>query len=250
MEIPVQFTHYGQQLLGVLHLPNPSEPSPGVVLYHGFTGSHLEAHFFFPKISRALCRAGIASLRVDFRGSGNSDGEFRDMSIGSEVEDGLAAFEFLSKQEGIDEDRLGVAGLSLGGCVAAIVSGREPRVKSSVLMSAVAVPDEDFAGIIPPVDPVEEDMNALWVGEDFRESLKKFHPLEEIKKTSSQVLVLHGTDDEVIPCSRAEDYRLALQEAQVIHRVDIIPKADHTYAKKIHEDEVIHRIVDWYIETL
>jgi dipeptidyl aminopeptidase/acylaminoacyl peptidase len=250
MEIPVQFTHYGQKIFGMLHIPDPDEASPAVVIYHGFTGSHMEAHFFFAKLSRALSRAGIASLRIDFRGSGNSEGDFRDMSIGSEVEDGLAAVDFLCKQKGIDPERIGVAGLSLGGCVAAIVSGREPRVKSTVLMSAVAVPDEDFAPIIPPLDPIEEDRNAVAPGDDFRESLKKFRPLEEIKKTSSKVLVIHGTDDESIPCSRAEDYRLALLEAQINHRVDIIPKADHTYAKKVHEDDVIRRLVDWYLDTL
>src|SRR2546426_5960176 len=49
---------------------------PGVVLFHGFTGDRMESHWLFVKCSRALALAGIASLRFDFYGSGESEGEF------------------------------------------------------------------------------------------------------------------------------------------------------------------------------
>ena len=59
---------------------------PGVVLFHGFTGDRMESHWLFVKCSRALARAGIASLRFDFYGSGESEGEFSEVTLQGETE--------------------------------------------------------------------------------------------------------------------------------------------------------------------
>ena len=44
----------------------------------------------FVKCSRALAQVGVASLRFDFYGSGESDGEFRQMTLRGEIADGRA----------------------------------------------------------------------------------------------------------------------------------------------------------------
>jgi alpha/beta superfamily hydrolase len=123
----------------MLHLPAaaPNRPTPAVVLFHGFTGHRMEAHGIFVKCSRALAKAGIASLRFDFYGSGESDGEFREMTLRGEIADGRAAVDFLRGQAGIDPERVGLLGLSLGGAVAATLA---PSVHAKVLVlwSAVA----------------------------------------------------------------------------------------------------------------
>ena len=109
------FANEGQQIAGTLHLPNGVGPHPGVLLCHGFTGMRLEAHFLFVKMSRALERAGFASLRFDFRGSGESEGEFREMTVETEVSDALKAVDVFCEVPEVDGGRIGVIGLSLGG---------------------------------------------------------------------------------------------------------------------------------------
>ena len=123
----------------MLHLPAAAlkRPAPGVVLFHGFTGNRMESHWMFVKCSRALAQAGVASLRFDFYGSGESDGEFREMSLRGEIADGRAAVAFLRGQTGIDPERVGLLGLSLGGAVAAALAP-SVQAKAVVLWSAVA----------------------------------------------------------------------------------------------------------------
>src|SRR5579863_7078284 len=102
MEQPVVFTNKGQQLVGMVHVPEKVRPLPAVVLYHGFTGNHLESHLLFVKTARALAKAGIGSLRFDFRGSGNSEGKFSDMTVSGEIDDAMVALDFLSGQSWVD----------------------------------------------------------------------------------------------------------------------------------------------------
>src|SRR5208337_4739124 len=167
MEQPVIFTNKGQQLVGMVHVPAQARPLPAVVMYHGFTGHHMESHLLYVKIARALAKAGIGSLRFDFRGSGNSEGNFSKMTVSSEIDDAMVALDFLSGQSWVDDERIGILGLSLGGGIAAVVSGRDDRVKATVLLSAVARPYDDFAHL-PPVDPAEEEVPAMWIGPNFR----------------------------------------------------------------------------------
>ena len=97
MESPVVFENKGQQIVGMLHLPEGRGRFPTALLLHGFTGTKVEAHRMFVKLSRALADHGIASLRFDYRGSGDSAGEFEDMTIRSEVADSLEAIKVLAR---------------------------------------------------------------------------------------------------------------------------------------------------------
>ena len=92
------------------------------------------------KLTDMLSREGIYALRFDFRGYGDSEGEFTDITFEEEISDSIKALDFLSTIEGVDPDRMGILGLSMGGAVAAYVAGRDARVKSTVLWSAPAVP--------------------------------------------------------------------------------------------------------------
>jgi esterase/lipase len=65
-----------------------------------------------------LSRVGIASLRIDFRGSGDSEGNFADTTIKTQLEDARCALEFLQKHPNIDTQKIALLGRSLGGALA------------------------------------------------------------------------------------------------------------------------------------
>jgi dienelactone hydrolase len=119
METFVQFRNQkGQWLRGMMHRAAGTTGrrlGPGVIFFHGFTGDRMESHWIFVKCARALAQAGIASLRFDFYGSGESDGDFREVTLRGEISDARVAVEFFRRQKGIDPQRVGLLGISLGG---------------------------------------------------------------------------------------------------------------------------------------
>jgi len=251
-----EFANEGQRIAGTLHLPDGASPHPGVVLCHGFTGMRLETHFLFVKMSRALEGAGLASLRFDFRGSGESEGEFRDMTVETEVSDALTAVDVFCAMPEIDEKRVGLIGLSLGGFVAACTTGMEARVRSTVLWSAVAdLPgtmdrrlDEEGRRLLEEQGYMDIGGHAL--GKGFLDRVDALDPLELIAKSSRPLLIVHGTADESVLPEQADRYESAARHGDRRVEKFIIEGADHTYATLKDERTVVERTVAWFKETL
>lgn len=240
----------GKTLRGVLHLPSAAvkQGTPGVVLFHGFTGDRMESHWIFVKCSRALMQAGIASLRFDFYGSGESDGEFREMSLRGEIADGRAAVAFLREQPEINLSRVGLLGLSLGGTVAAALA---PSVQANVLVlwSAVAhtarlrdLMKQSAKRIAGKASASEYDAREL--SPRLIEDVLKVEPIRHVARFKGPTLIIHPEKDEAVPLSHAHDFiQAAGAEAK---EIAIIPGADHVYTSVPWEHEVIARTVQWF----
>ncbi|MEA3485594.1 MAG: alpha/beta hydrolase, partial [Candidatus Aerophobetes bacterium] len=91
-----------QKLRGMVHFPPERGPFPAVAVFHGCGGQRMEPHFIFVKLSRLLARNKIIAARFDFRGSGESEGEFEKMTIPQEVEDGMKIMDFLAEHPLVD----------------------------------------------------------------------------------------------------------------------------------------------------
>ncbi|HXW15197.1 MAG TPA: alpha/beta hydrolase [Terriglobia bacterium] len=240
----------GKTLRGMMHLPVPplKRPAPAVVLFHGFTGHRMESHGLFVKCSRALAKAGIASLRFDFYGSGESDGEFREVTLSGEIADGRAAVAFMRGQEEINPERVGLLGLSLGGAVATVLA---PGVhaKALVLWSAVAHPArlrdlieksaKEIAGKPGAMEVEAREFNPRLI-----EDVLKVEPIRYLARYKGPTLIIHPEKDETIPVSHAHDFFHA-SNAEAKELV-IIEGADHVYTSVPWEQEVIVRSVQWF----
>ena len=121
MERPVVFYNQGQQLNGILHSPTGFDaPCPAIAFFHGFTGTKVEPHRIFVKTARELASIGFYVLRFDFRGSGDSAGDFSEMTISGEISDAIKSIDVLTAMQGVDPERIGILGLSMGGCVCGV----------------------------------------------------------------------------------------------------------------------------------
>ncbi|MGD1102823.1 MAG: alpha/beta fold hydrolase [Terriglobia bacterium] len=240
----------GKMLRGMLHLPAAALewPAPGVVLLHGFTGNRMESHWMFVKCSRALAQAGFASLRFDFYGSGESDGEFREMTLRGEIADGRAAVAFLRAQTGIDPERVGLLGLSLGGAVAAALA-LSVQAKAVVLWSAVAHTArlrelfKQSAKKIPG-KPGAVEFDACEISSRLIEDVLKVEPIRHLARYKGPTLIVHPEKDEAIPVSHARDFFQAA--GADVKELAIIAGADHVYTSIPWEQEVIFRSVQWF----
>lgn len=248
----MEFPNRRRKLLrGMLHVPakaTPRRPTPAVVFFHGFTGDRMESHWLFIKCSRALEREGIASLRFDFFGSGESEGEFREATLLSEINDARDAVRWVRQQKRVDPDRIGLCGLSLGGAVASCVASAV-KARALVLWSAVAHPSilEELAGTLSkPIpdceDAVEYDARA--VSTRFVSDAAKADPLKEIHRYTQPTLIIHPEKDASVPPSHADDF-LNASAASIKERI-IIAGADHTFTSIAWETEVIRRTVELF----
>jgi len=124
--------HDGEMLAGLLELPD-AQPRACAIFAHCFTCSKDIAAA--SRISRALTKHGIAVLRFDFTGLGNSDGDFSNTNFSSNVADLYEAANFL--QNTYQAPAL-LIGHSLGGAAVLVAASRLPSVQAVVTIGAPA----------------------------------------------------------------------------------------------------------------
>lgn len=225
MEQTITLDAPGGPVVGTLALP-PGPPAPAVLLLHGFTGRRDEhpvagtGEGVFARTARLLADAGMASLRIDFRGSGDSPGDFADTTHEGQISDGLAALDWLGANPRVRGDRLSLIGWSMGGQAAAAVAGRSRRPRAVALWAPVARPRPTFAALLG--EPMIERGLAtgdrplvlglpwaphLALKQGFFEGLVTQDPLGQIAAWPGPLFVAHGTRDAAVPVEAAALYR-------------------------------------------
>lgn len=139
----VQIPGPAGMLAGELVLPAGGAPAPAVLLIAGSgpqdRDETVAGHRPFLVLSDALARAGIASLRMDKRGVGQSAGDFATATITDFAQDAGAAFDWLLGQPGIEATRVAMLGHSEGGLTAPLAAAGR-AVAALVLMAGPGVP--------------------------------------------------------------------------------------------------------------
>ncbi len=228
-------------LRGMLHRPATPEPWPALMMLHGFTGTRVENDRLFVQAARHFADAGLAVLRFDFYGSGESDGDFEEMTIRTELADAAAALDWLTGQPGIDAGRIGVLGLSMGGAVAALLAGQDPRVRALVLWNAVGLPAVHFSDI-PDHGPEAGIVGGLRVGPDFLPEFYATDVVGALRGYAGPGLVVQGGADPVIEQREAEALHAALGDRGTLH---IVPQATHTFEHPAWREQVFSLTGRW-----
>ncbi|MGL4237702.1 alpha/beta hydrolase family protein [Tabrizicola sp.] len=230
-------------VIGTLETP-AGDPAPVVLLLHGFTGSRDELPVtgtdegVFSRTARLLAEQGIASLRIDFRGSGESPGTFAETTYEGQVADALATLDWLEANPAVDGQRLAVLGWSQGGLVATAVAGRSDKPDALVLWAAVANPEESFGGLLG-AETLEKGLalgdaampiTLPWGAEielkqGFFEGVTTFDPPAELASYAGPLLIAHGTKDTTV-LPTAVDAFLAAHEGE---EESWIAEMDHVF---------------------
>lgn len=138
----------GHRLAGTFTRPSAAGPHPAVVLITGSgpqdRDEALMGHRPFLVLSDHLTRAGIAVLRYDDRGVGESTGDFGSATSFDFASDVSAAVAFLKGRPDVDPARIGLAGHSEGGLVAPIVAADSDELAFIVLMAGPGVTGEEI----------------------------------------------------------------------------------------------------------
>jgi len=121
------------------HLSAVLHRAPGkrlVILCHGFTGTKAENGRFFVHTARALRKAGLNALRFDFWGSGDSSGDFNQMTPNTEIRDALDVLAWGQRRY----KKVALLGFSFGGG-ASICAAYQTRRRPDALLTWSAVPN-------------------------------------------------------------------------------------------------------------
>lgn len=149
-EFPVSFASADGclRLAGTLAVPGGSRAA-AVVLVSG-TGPidrdvTFAGHALFRTLADALAARGIASLRFDKRGVGESGGDFSSATASDFVADVLGASDYLVAHQGFAAEHVGLLGHSEGGMVSLTAAARAPRTAFCVSLAGPLLPGRDNA---------------------------------------------------------------------------------------------------------
>ena len=237
----IAVTRAGLTLRGVLEKPVDG-PAPLVIMCHGF-GGRMDA---FPggwmqEWNDALITAGFATLRFDFSGHGDSEGEFRDMTLFSEIEDAAAFLRWAMTLPDVTDIHL--LGHSQGGVVAGMLAGyyHDKIGKLVMLAPAASLKTDAIEGTCMGVryDP-QHIPEALQIGRSltggFYFRIAQTLPIHEVTaQFAGPALAVIGGADTVVHAENIRRYGETMPHCQVVE----YPTLDHGLGGKEHAQSVL-----------
>lgn len=250
--IPLQIDGSVGKLSAVIQKPElndggceGSKKCPVVMILHGLTGNKNEKHL--TAFADALEAAGIASIRFDFNGHGESEGAFENMTVLKEIEDARHVYEYVRDLRYVSG--VSISGHSQGGVVSSMLAGElgTDAFKSVVLFAPAAVLKDMalsgniFGTQIDPKNPPESVRlpNQYELGREYILTSQTLPIYETAEKFTGPVCLIHGTADRLVPYSYSERYDKIYANSE-LHLID---GADHGFTG--FEDTVAKIAVDF-----
>lgn len=255
----VTFENDGQKICGMLHLPKEnSKKCPAVLMCHGFAGNRIGRFRIYVLIARRLAEMGIASLRFDFRGSGESDGTFADMTVSSEVSDAISALQFLRKNSQIDPNRIGILGNSFGAAVAVLTAEKDANIKSLALLAALFNADlwkplweKRKSNDETALQQLSKILDEFSLSQNFLQEFFNLHLDQALAKLQKiPLLHIHSEQDDRVSISQAGHYERCRLAAVGETRWIRLQKCKHDFSNTQERDKVIEEVSQWFVKTL
>lgn len=258
LEIDRKVDHFtvqsdGINIKGFVEFPaaRPAMQYPALIICHGIPGSGAERPADDPGYESLVKRfsgLGMASVFFNFRGCGDSGGDFDMMGW---TRDLRAVIDKISNTPHVDPTRIILLGFSGGGASAICVAADNPDIFALASVSSPSTftifdkdPDEiidDFRqrGLIKtPGFP--SNIN------QWKDSFSEIEPLKWISYFKGKhLLIMHGDADDLIPVSQAQD--LYSKAPAGITEINIIPGGEHRLR---NNQQCLQILDDWFIKVL
>ena len=244
------------ELSYIITLPKGFNPEqdhcPMVILMHGiFANKGINP---IPALARGLAKAGIASVRFDFNGHGSSDGRMQDMTIGKELADARAIWDYVSRLPYVEG--VGLLGHSQGGVVASMTAGRlanEGHAPNGVVLIAPGSVVKDacqagkfFNARFDPADPPEfvRCLVFMRLGREYLLTTQQLDIYGTAAAYQGPVLLLHGSRDGTVPMWCSEKFLEAYGNHATLQ---VVEGENHTITR--HRKEVVASTVAFFKKT-
>jgi len=248
-----------------------NKPFPLVVMAHGHGGSRQEGGGY-SLVAETMAEQGIASIRMDFPGCGDSGESFTQNNLGNMLLDLQAARVFAESEAdiNIDSDRVGLLGYSMGGRLVALLSEIDPTYKAMVMwtpavgnssareINSLGGPDA-YANLRERArETGEAEYTTRWgsslkVGYRWFVDLEETRPLAALAKFSGPLLVIYGDQDDVVFPATSESAIDAARNSSEVRR-HVVAGAAHALGfytnKPEFAAEVVNATADFLSEHL
>jgi dienelactone hydrolase len=258
--VDTQFESRGVSVPATLVSPvvKDGEAVPLVVIAHGHGGSREEGGSF-PRVAAELAALGVASIRMDFPGCGDSTESFAENNLSNMLLDLQAARVFATSQIDVDESRLGLLGYSMGGRLVALLSEIDPSYKVMATWApAVSNGAErelnEFGGpegYQSLKQQAQENGSVVYetrwgteleLGRRWFTDMEESFPQAALAKFSGPLLVVYGDADESVPPAiSAAAATAAVNSSEVVSVV--IPTAKHGLGFYTNRPEIADQVV-------
>ncbi len=259
ISVPEQDGIPAHEIPGTLTMPASASADakvPAVVMLHGTGSNRDEAGMGYAMAAPRMAADGIATLRIDFMGNGDSTASYTDYNYTSAVIDAKAAADYLAGLEAVDADNLGVMGWSQGGTDALLAAEAHPDTFKAVVTWAGALDltgDALFAGTtFEDAQAQAEETGSYTMTFDWRDSLdlgaRWFQEVadtdmvEVVANIKAPILAINGqTDTTVTPDNAEKIVEASTNEAS---EVLLIENCDHTFNVFSGDFTALHETVD------
>ncbi|MCR5066471.1 MAG: alpha/beta hydrolase [Erysipelotrichaceae bacterium] len=235
---------------GIWQFPDePYENCPAFLIVHGYM-SYKEGDALFQGIlADYLAKRGIASLRIDCTSMGENRNDRRNYTYPNLLADVEAGYRNMLNKPGIDHERLGLIGHSLGGKLVCLSAGLKPFC---IVTLNGAVTDKPITSnrnnpmfqnkwvdgeycIVPCSDGRHELLYKA-----FEESSEGYSVMETLKDYQGQMVVVVGMADPTLPPQTSLEF---FEEYQGPHKTIIrIEDANHTFNAKTADNAKVHEM--------
>lgn len=246
---------------GTLALPADASGRavPAVLMLHGDLSSRDENGDMFARLASALAARGIASLRIDFAGTGDSEEPDLALDYPNMVADATASLDWLRQNPtgdgAVDPDRVAILGLSRGGGIGATVTGTVPGVAAFVSWSGAVYNgyDEDPDGHDEAREngyvPLDFGNRIFKLGLNWFDTIEASHPLDDIQGYTGPILAVVGSDDQVVDPQVSTTFLDTVASRDTT--LHVVQGADHGYTVDEQVgDEAIRVTTDWLVNRL
>jgi dipeptidyl aminopeptidase/acylaminoacyl peptidase len=240
---PVEIPFEGTTLNGyVIHrLSSQKTPGPGLVWFGG-ADSPAEELFFQGGCEAA--QRGLTTLVVNGPGQGLSLYLKNLRSRPDYEKPYAAAFDFLEGEPGVDSNRIGIMGNSLGGYYVLRAAAFEKRARAAVAYGVIYSVIDDLYDYFPPIQPTVNSLVGATSEEEARKILKSFTLNGIGRNIACPVLLVHGDEDYIAKTEAAYKARDEIGSLAELR----IWKGSHSIRE--YHKEVLSYMFDWLIDHL
>jgi dipeptidyl aminopeptidase/acylaminoacyl peptidase len=243
---------------GHLLRPRDADPDaalPMVVFPHGGP-TFLHQYLFHSRVEGPYAvpfelfpANGVSILLANMRGSLGWGRPFAEANLGDlgggDLADTIAGVDYCIEAGLADPKRIGYAGWSSSGLLAAAVSCMTTRFRA-ILVGAAVVDKRAMRHVNPSFDKLFYPPDAYEAGGQYDRS----SPITHVAKVKTPTLIIHAFGDQILPAGQALEWHVAMQENGQTPEMVLYEGEGHAIMGKASQADIAERVVGWFVRAL